>query len=69
VLGLGADLVLDITARHYDVAGYARREHAWGTLTRSETQHLITALVAVLAEAPDLADACDLPVSFPTRRV
>jgi hypothetical protein len=52
----GADLVLDITARHYDVAGYVRREHAWGRLTRSETQHLINALVAVLAEAPDLAD-------------
>ena len=52
----GADLVLDITAQHYDVAGYARREHAWGRLTRSETQHLITALVAILAEAPDLAE-------------
>jgi hypothetical protein len=53
----GADLVLDITAQHYDVAGYARREHAWGTLTRSEIRHLILALVAFLAEPPDLADA------------
>jgi hypothetical protein len=52
----GADLVLDITAQHYDVTGNARREHAWGTLTRSETQDLITALVAFLAESPDLAD-------------
>ena len=53
----GADLTLDITAKHYDVAGCARREHAWGTLTRLETQHLITALVAFLSELPDFADA------------
>jgi len=53
----GTDLTLDITAKHYDVAGCARREHAWGRLTRLETQHLITALVAVLSELPDLANA------------
>jgi hypothetical protein len=52
----GADLVLDITAQHYDVMGYARRERAWATLTRSETQDLITALVAFLAELSDLSD-------------
>jgi len=51
----GADLMLDITAQHYDVTGHARREHAWGTLTHSETQHLILALLAFLAEPPDLA--------------
>ena len=51
----GADLMLDITAEHYDVTGYARRRHAWGALISSETQHLILALLAFLAEPPDLA--------------
>ena len=53
----GTDLTLDITAKHYDVTGFARREHAWGTLTRLETQHLIEALVAFLASTPSTQEA------------
>ena len=41
--------MLDITARHFDTSGHPRREHAYGTLTRIETQHLVAALVALLA--------------------
>jgi hypothetical protein len=48
----GADLTLDITAKHFDVAGYPRREHAYGRLTRVEAQRLIAALL-VLASTPD----------------
>ena len=53
----GMDLVLDITARHFDTTGYPRREHAYGTLTRGETQRLIAALVAFLANTPDTREA------------
>jgi hypothetical protein len=53
----GGDLVLDITARHFDTTGYPRREHAYGTLTRGETQCLIAALVAFLANTPDTQEA------------
>ena len=60
----GADLTLDITAKHFDVAGYPRREHACGTLTRVETQHLIAALVAFLASTPGTRKLHDASVSF-----
>jgi hypothetical protein len=50
--GRGADLTLDITAKHFDVAGYPRREHASGTLTRVETQRLVAALAQFLASGP-----------------
>jgi hypothetical protein len=53
----GADLVLDITARHFDTAGCPRREHAYGTLTRVETQRLIVALVSFLASTPGTREA------------
>ena len=53
----GTDLVLDITAQHYDTAGCPRREHAYGTLTRVETQRLIAALVAFLASTPGTREA------------
>jgi len=53
----GVDLVLDITARHFDTTGYPRREHAYGTLTRGETQRLIAALVAFLANTPGTKEA------------
>ena len=48
----GADLTLDITAKHFDVTGYPLREHACGTLTRIEAQRLIAALVTFLANTP-----------------
>ena len=64
----GTDLVLDITARHFDTAGCPRREHAYGTLTRVETQHLIAALVAFLASTPDRGKRHDVSVSYPTIR-
>jgi hypothetical protein len=53
----GVDMVLDITARHFDTTGYPRREHAYGTLTRGETQRLIAALVAFLANIPGTEEA------------
>jgi hypothetical protein len=40
----GADLTLDIIAMHFDVAGHPRRELAFGSLTRIETQRFIAAL-------------------------
>ena len=49
----GADLTLDITAKHFDVAGYLRLEHACGRLTHVEAQRLIAALLAFLASTPD----------------
>jgi len=49
--------VLDITARHFDTAGCPRREHAYGTLTRVETQRLIVALVSFLASTPGTREA------------
>jgi hypothetical protein len=52
----GADLTLDITAKHFDVTGYPRREHACGTLTRVETQRLIAALVVFLASTPGTSE-------------
>jgi len=64
----GADLVLDITAQHYDVAGYARREHAWAALSRSETQHLILALATFWPSHPTSRMPRDSSVSNPTRR-
>ena len=54
---LDTDLVLDITARHFDTAGYPRQEHAYGILTRVETQRLIAALVAFLASTPGTREA------------
>ena len=53
----GVDLTLDITAKHFDVTGYPRREHACGTLTRVEAQHLVAALVAFLARTPGTSEA------------
>ena len=53
----GVDLALDITAKHFDMTGYPRREHACGTLTRVETQRLIAALVAFLASTPGTSEA------------
>ncbi len=57
VAARGADLTLDITAKHFDVTGYPRREHACGTLTRVETQRLVAALVAFLASNPGTPEA------------
>ena len=59
----GTDLVLDITARHFDTAGYPRQEHAYGILTRVETQRLIVALVAFLASTPARGKRHDSAVS------
>ena len=56
----GADLTLDITAKHFDVAGYPRREHACGRLTRVEAQRLITALLVFLASTPDNPAASEM---------
>ena len=53
----GVDLMLDISAKHFDVTGYPRREHACGTLTRDEAQHLVAALVAFLARTPGTSEA------------
>jgi hypothetical protein len=53
----GVDLTLDITAKHFDVTGYPRCEHACGTLTRVEAQHLVAALVAFLARTPGTSEA------------
>ena len=53
----GVHLMLDITAKHFDVTGYLRREHACGTLTRVEAQHLVAALVAFLARTPGTSEA------------
>jgi hypothetical protein len=57
----GTDLTLDITAKHFDVTGYPLLEHACGTLTRVETQHLIAALVAFLACTPGTPEAACNP--------
>jgi hypothetical protein len=61
--GRGADLTLDITAKHFDVTGYPRLEHACGTLTRIETQRLVAALVAFLASNPGTPEAARYPSS------
>jgi hypothetical protein len=57
----GADLTLDITAKHFDVAGYLRLEHACGRLTRVEAQRLIAALLAFLAGTTDTSEMADRP--------
>ena len=57
----GADLTLDITAKHFDVAGYLRLEHACGRLTRVEAQRLIAALLAFLASTTDISEIADRP--------
>jgi hypothetical protein len=57
----GADLTLDITAKHFDVAGYLRLEHACGRLTRIEAQRLIAALLAFLASTTDTSEMADRP--------
>jgi hypothetical protein len=57
----GADLTLDITAKHFDVAGYLRLEHACGRLTRVEAQRLIAALLAFLASTTDTSDMAERP--------
>jgi hypothetical protein len=60
----GADLTLDITARHFDVAGYLRLEHACGRLTRVEAQRLIAALLAFLASTTETSEMADRPDSL-----
>jgi hypothetical protein len=57
----GADLTLDITAKHFDVAGYLRLEHACGKLPRVEAQRLIAALLAFLASTTDTSEMADRP--------
>jgi hypothetical protein len=57
----GVDLTLDITAKHFDVTGHLRLEHACGTLTRVEAQHLVAALVAFLARTPGRSGSCMMP--------
>jgi hypothetical protein len=57
----GADLTLDVTAKHFDVAGYLRLEHACGRLTRIEAQRLIAALLAFLASTTDTSEMADRP--------
>jgi hypothetical protein len=57
----GADLTIDITAKHFNVAGYLRLEHACGRLTRVEAQRLIAALLAFLASTTDTSEMADRP--------